>query len=99
MITWSVMVFFGLLPVSGWGPVCTENIQFPICFLIQLVFQMMIAFFIVAAIKAEVDMHIPTHASSIVEELYKSQAYKDFKEEIKKEKEDESFMWKVKGRS
>lgn len=86
MVPWGIIIFFGILPVAGWGPICTENLQFPISFIIMTVFQAILAFLIVITTKTETSLHVPSASSAVVSQLYRSKAYQNFKDEIKNDK-------------
>ena len=62
----AIIVFFGILPVAGWGPICTQNLQFPISFIVMTLFQAGLAFLLVIAVKAEASLHVPTASAQVV---------------------------------
>ena len=60
----------------------------------MVVFQGLTAFFLVVAIKAEQQLHIPTQTTRFNAELYQSQAYQDFKEIVRTQYQKEKFAVK-----
>lgn len=50
---WGIIVFFGLLPVPGWGSLCQDELEMPLGFIFMVIFQVLIAFSIYAALQQE----------------------------------------------